>query len=219
MSQVMIDPNVRIVYNKVVQQLPVRYQKGLDNSIKEKDDIPNGVFIYTANKTYTLNKRDLIPVKGNVEVMFIDSSTHKVIKEEIKDEGLNIPVPGIAVLNGDTLIIAAPPIGPGSIHKIIRGKLLGTYHEYRQGDKVLRLDLSQNRTDNLTIPVKTSLFKLSSLNFKPGQVIYGQVEYITNPYYIDDPDFKSGYICRRMHCKYVFRTKIVDLAKPFPYQK
>lgn len=210
-AQVTFDPGAANVYNKVVQQLPAEYQEGIKSLTREANGM-GGVCIYTTNHTDSLNKQDLIP--EGAKVILTDPSTHQVINEEIKDEGLNIPVPCIVALKGDTLIITAPPLGPGSTHKLIRGKLSGTYQEYEIGNKIFRLSLSQSKTDYLNIPVKTSRFKISASTFKPGQIIYGEVAYITDSYYIDSEDFKSGYIHKRVHGSYVFKAIIMDLAKP-----
>jgi len=55
--------------------------------------------------------------------------------------------------------------------------------------------------------VKVLEFKLSTLSYKPGQVIYGEIEFITDPYYVDSSVFTTGYIKKSLHGKYVFKVK------------
>ncbi|MES2274693.1 MAG: hypothetical protein V4592_01640 [Bacteroidota bacterium] len=217
MGQIIVDPNVIKTYNIVVQQLSPEYQQGL----KQMANLPGNMgdfAIVTLYQTDTLNKQDLIPRnKYNVTVTDIKHSSGKKIKQSVipKDENINMPMPCTVALKGDTLILDLPPVfAPYILHKIIHGRLISTYQEYQKRDTIFRLNQSQPKTERLSIPAQTPVFKLSTLSFKAGQFLYGEIEYITDPYYIDDPNFKLKYINKRMHCKYVFKATIVDLNNP-----
>ena len=213
-AQVVVDPDVVNSYNKAVKKLPAEYKHFAENK-----GIGSGFTIFTVYDIDTLNKKDKIHYNGYVQIGDIDNdrttgktSYHKVSKTW--DEDINTPVPCIALLKGDILIVEPfTDLYPQIIHKIVKKKVISQYDEYRKRDTVLRLSLSQPKTTQISVSTKTTEFKLSTLNFKPGQIIYGEVDFITDPYYVDDSGFTSGYIRKRLHGKYVFKATITVAKK------
>ena len=78
------------------------------------------------------------------------------------------------------------------------------YKNYSKLHTIYRLKSSGRKTNLLTVPVKLLELKLSTLNFDSKKTIYGEIEYITDPYYVEDSNFKSGQMIKQVHGKYLF---------------
>ncbi len=109
-----------------------------------------------------------------------------------------------SLTHGDTLLVADLF---GGVFTIISNKHSGSY-QTGQLIKVLRPVpiLAPSETGLVTIVVKPKFFKLSSMDFTPGNVIYGETEYITEPFYVNDNNSASGRIKKQFHIKYIFKT-------------
>ncbi|MBE9666452.1 hypothetical protein [Mucilaginibacter boryungensis] len=206
-AQVIYTPVAKSHYDAAVKKIPIQYKAALNELYKQTGN-PNGVAIFTFYKTDTLNKEEKID-RGNVHI-YLSSPNDTSKKEDItsiKEENTYLPIPCMAIVNGDSLLIEVPPIfNPFVKHVIIKNRVISTYEEYQKRDKIFQLNLSSDKTEKLSIPVRTPVLKLNSSNRNRGQIIYGEVEYITQPYYVDDDNFKSKHICKSIHCKYVFRA-------------
>jgi hypothetical protein len=214
-AQVTYTPNVKTQYDAAVKKMAAEYQTGLSRLYKSTYQ-PKGIAIFTVYNVDTLNKNDKID-RGTVHIYISspDDTSKRQDITNIQEENTYLPVPCLAALSGDSLLIEAPAIfNPFVKHIIIKNKVISTYEEYQKRDKIFQLNLSSDKTESLSIPVKTPVLKLSARHFKPDQVIYGEVEYITQPYYVDDNNFKSNHIYKSMHCKYVFRAKLYDIKNP-----
>jgi len=214
-AQVTYTPDVKVQYDAAVKKMAVQYQTALPQLYKQTNQ-PNGIAIFTFYQTDTLNKNEKLD-RGDVRIYI--SSPNGTSKKDaityIKDENTYLPVPCIAAIRGDSLLIEVPPIfNPFVKHAIVKNKITSTYEEYQKNDTIFQLGASSVKTVRLSIPVKTPTFKLSTQRFNAGQIMYGEIEYITLPYYVDDSNFKSAHIYKSLHCKYVFRAIIYDAKKP-----
>jgi hypothetical protein len=216
-AQIVIDPLVEKTYNRAVKQLAMEDRQVLGKLTKAYKPLA-GIMIFTNYNIDTLNKYEAINTNNKIDITDISLPSGKRIHTEgkgLKMSNINIPFPCAVVLKGDTLTIEGPPIfSPFITHKIANDKVISSYQEYQKRDTIFRLNLSGQKTEKINIPVNTPIFKLNTKKFKAGQVVYGEIEYLTDPYYVDDPAFKYKYIYKRLHCKYVFRAIIADFYKP-----
>lgn len=210
-AQVIIDKNIAKAYDIAVKKMKPEYQSAMSSLT----DPQIGFAIYMLYRTDTLNKKDA-PDYSNIKISVIDEKTGKItpINTATEDDTYT-PIPCAAALNGDTLLIVLPPVfTPFLEHKITGKHVISSYKEGRKNEDIYRLRLTDVKVHQLSIPVKTSSFKLSTSNFKAGQIIYGEVSFETEPYYTDDSAFKQGYIYKKLSGRYVFKTLIDDPRHP-----
>ena len=209
-AQIAIDPNIVIHYNKAAKNSSPEFRKIF--LIKDFGARQPNFALYSVNAIDTLNKKDKIPpTQSVVTVRDVDIVTNKVIEPSAaipseQPEPLNLIK---ASIKGDTLILRLGIIFPPyTVVKIVNKKVTGIYQEYAKYDYIFRLKLSSPKTNELNIPVTISSIKLNTLKFKPNQVIYGEIDLATAPYYVDDSNFTTGYINKRLRSKFVFKATI-----------
>jgi len=210
-AQVVADSGVIKTFNDVIRQLRPEYRQQLSDKINGKDLI-RGYVVFTILDVDTLNKKDKIANDNKIKIVSLDSNNilgkstkHQIFKNN-KNEDIYIPKPYIVGLMDTVLELEYGSFSPNAIFKIINGKAIGTYSEYNKQGAIMRLSLSQTKRNYLVIPVKDPKIKLNTLNLQPGNVVYGEVEFTTDAYYVDDYNFTSKYIKKRMHCKFVFKA-------------
>lgn len=210
-AQVITDAHVIKVYNAAVKKMKPEYQKG----IKQLPGQQMSFAIYTIYHQDTLNKKQAWDY-SNIHISAVADKTGKNTPvTEAKKDDIDMPVPCAALLNGDTLTIAiSPAFNPYLKHQIVGRQIVSTYEENQDGDPIYRLKLSDSKKQHLSVPVKTTSFKLSTSHYQSGQVIYGEVSFATEPYYADDSSFKSGYLYTRLRGAYVFKAVIIDVHNP-----
>lgn len=216
-AQVVVDTSLQQTYKKMVQRLTLGDQKRLRDLAGHPAGW-GGFAVLSMYHTDTLNKKDLLP-RSKITITDIQSPSGDKLDiiplSNPENEGSKGPVPVFAGIKGDTLIIMLPPVlAPNIVHKIVNGNIISTYEERRRRDTIFRLNTSLPKSNLLSIPAKTPVFKLSTSSYKAGEFLYGEIEYETDAYCIDDTDFKLGYINKRIRCRYVFRTGIVNLNRP-----
>ncbi|MES2375220.1 MAG: hypothetical protein V4553_01510 [Bacteroidota bacterium] len=208
-AQIVIDPTIMTRYNGAVKKLPSEYKQIL--LVKDFGGRPPNFACYSINTVDTLNKKDKKTTQSVVTIRDVDIVTGKV-SDQVSTIPNNPPEPLNLIkasLKGDTLILSLGAIGPPyTIVKIINKKVTGYYQEYAKRDSIFRLKLSDQKTDELNIPLRISSIKLNGLKFEPNQVIYGEISLATTPYYVDDSDFTTGYINKRLRYKFVFKATI-----------
>lgn len=206
-SQVTVAPTIATHYSNAIKKLPANIQKMVLS--KRGDNFLGYLALLPLYKIDTLNKKDKIVYTG-FTVQDIDSLTGKVIPDTAHTDENEVNIlPCIARLKKDTLIlIIGGPMYPRILTKLIKGKVTGSYEEYMKRDTIYRLNLSQQKTSSLSVPSTVSGFKLSTLEFKTGQTIYGEMNFNTVPYYTDNGYFKTGYIKTRLLFKVVFKALI-----------
>jgi len=214
LAQIVVDPGIPKRYNSALKKLPKEYQQMLSKVDFKQTNTMNGIAIFYLNRTDTVNKKDA-PIEKISRFLEADTNrktgkiTHRYVYDTKKDHSKDIePNWCTVVLRKDTLIIDAGFMFPDVIHKIIKGKVQSTYDIYQKGDKFYKLTLTQPGNDALSVPTATPTFKLSTVKFEPGKILYGEISFATNDYYIDNPEFKSKYIHTRQLGKYVFKALI-----------
>ena len=214
-AQIVVDKNISKAFYVATKHLSAD-NKQLLNS-KETAKMFSGFQIFTQYHSDTLNKKELIKRPGTIAIKFIDPTTGKESPPEMSAGEKNTynAIPYITALINDTLLLEAPGFPPNLAFKISKSRLQGTYCEYSKWDTVFRLNPLRAKTNSLIIPVYTKFFKISTSHFKAGQTIYGGVEFTTEPYYVDDTNFNSGYLKTRLRGRFVFKAKIIS---PGAYQ-
>jgi hypothetical protein len=225
-AQIILDNHIDNAYHKVVDRFSYGYRQMLTEQTANSK-LP-GNYIYIISEIDTLNKNDFIDTgkhtklisETNSEMVKIaDSNGTDVLvkRSELPAESRNYTTGFFeAILRGDTLLLETPTVFfIAIIHKVIHGNVISTYKESSANGKKYKLTLSQPKSDSLSVPIKTPEFKLSTLNFKAGEYIYGEVESLTDPYYEYDAGFSTKFIYKRLHCKYVFMAPIIDYKDSF----
>jgi hypothetical protein len=137
-----------------------------------------------------------------------------VVFVKTENSYINIPNLSGAILDHDTLILQTPMVFyPHITHKITNRSIESTFSESLDKDTASNVTQEQAKTKRTVSLVHISEFKLNTLNFKPKEIIYGEVEFTTDPYDLDDPHFISKKIRKRLHCRYVFKVRVVSDKK------
>jgi len=209
-SQISIDTGVIGHYNHAINNLKPEYctkeMKQNKLEIEKRGDV--GFCIFTSFKSDTLNKNEAL--KDNhfayPRLMLIDG-TKDLTYANFMSMGYN---------DNDTLKInlpiLLPSIFPNIYQKVINGKV-NARMEYIGADTSVMLNLKQKPSDYLYIPSTALKYTLSTSDYTIGNAVYGEAEIVTDPYYVNNGGFKTGYIYQRIHCKYVFKFPIIK--KPF----
>lgn len=205
-AQVKVDKSVVTRYKTVFKKMDSLYQQNVTQLENDKPFI--GISIFTINQIDTLNKQDIINYGNDIIIEDVIPNPNKIKENEI-DENIYTPVFSSAELIKDTLYLSiGGPLSPNIKHKIHLRQVTSQYDESYKYDSVLRLDLMDTKVPNLSIPIKTKKFLISTLSYNAGQIIYGQVEFETGPYYYDTIGFKNNYIKKRLRCVYFFKVRI-----------
>jgi hypothetical protein len=205
-AQVTIDKTVETRYKKTLKKMKLLYQQNIAQLEKKEPFI--GISVFTFYQVDTLNKKDFIKNENDVTVEDINP-THNKKRLSAIDENIYIPVFSVAELINDTLHLAVGiPFQPTIKHTVYLGKVTSAYEEYYKYDSVLRLDLKDTKVSKLSIPIETKKFLINTSSYKAGQLIYGQVEFETAPYYYDTFGFKNNYIKKRLRCIYLFKVRV-----------
>ncbi len=217
-AQVIVESNVSESYYKAFKKLSLEHQNIIiNNPVKHNLVNVGGYAIFTAYTIDTLNKKDKTD-HTNIHILSIDTNLVNG-KETLHADNFNekityMPIPYDVKLKGRTLILKPDgPFPPYLIHTISGKNIVTTYEEYYKRDTVLRMSLENSKTQQLSIPVKTIYFKINTSAYLPGNIVFGEVEFITKPYYLDDVGFKKGFIKKQLHCKYVFKAVIKKTYK------
>jgi hypothetical protein len=205
-SQVKVDKSVEARYEIAFKKMKKPYQQRITQLEIKEPFI--GISVFTVYQVDTLNREDIINDENDVIVEDINPSPDKIRESDI-NENTYIPVFSRAELTDDTLhFTVGGPFPPTIIHKVYAGKVISSYNEYYKDDSVLRLNLKDSKVSQLSIPITTKKFMISTSSYKVGQVIYGQVEFETDPYYYDTLGTKNNYIRKRLKCIYFFKVRI-----------
>jgi len=205
-AQVKVDKTVATRYEMEFKKMKLIYQQKI-LPFQEKEPFI-GISVFTSYKVDTLNKKEIIDFGNDVIVEDINPSLNKISEEET-DENVYSPVFSRAKLINDTLYLdVGGPFPPIIHHKVYLGNVISNYEEYYKYDSVLRLNLKDTKASKLFIPIKTKKFLISASTYKAEQVIYGQVEFETVPYYYDTYGFKNNYIKKRLRGVYLFKVRV-----------
>ncbi|MEO6405438.1 MAG: hypothetical protein ABIY51_04620 [Ferruginibacter sp.] len=194
-SQVTIDMNVIKKFNAVYTKL----DHGVKNMLDHETSLADGIRIFTEYKIDTLNKNELIRYGGTI--LLKDANGNNLI--ENNEDMTNQPLPFTGTFYNDSLVLH--DIWSTDRYTLFKGKQTSNYEVYQKGDSIYRLHLTDQKVSDLFIPINASKFVLSSSTFAEGKIMYGEIVFVTQPFYAEDPSFKNNYIKTRLRCAFVFR--------------
>lgn len=205
-AQVKVDNTIEKKYKMAFKKMKSSYQHKVTKL--EKKEPFTGISIFTTYQVDTLNKQDIINYGIDVTIENINPSHSKRAEKEI-NENIFIPIfSGAKLVNDNLQLAVGGPFPPIINHIVYLREVTSYYEEYYKYDSVLRLDLKHAKVSKLSVPIKTKKFLMSTTTYKSGQIIYGQVEFETVPYYHDSFGFKNNYIKKRLRCVYLFKVRV-----------
>lgn len=115
--------------------------------------------------------------------------------------------------NGTELKISIGTLGNQFIeHKVHNQKISTEFSEDYKDDDLVKLKKEDQPSNELLIPLAIAEIELSkTANFKVGELIYGKVRLVTQPYYLQTLGYKFDYIKREY--EYYFKCKIRGTRK------
>lgn len=196
-AQVTFDKTVEQQYQNAYNKLPKWLQEKAVEAYKDTS-FHGGIVVLTEYKIDTLNKDELT-----------NSYNHKDDKENCYD----LSFCG-GQINSDTLIIGVGTqfFSQSIQHKFFKNIVTTIFNEYRDNDTPFRTELTNGKTNDLTIPVETTRFILNVDKFTRDETIFGYAEITTKAFYEDADIFKNGYIKKRLHYKYFFKFSLSNIS-------
>ena len=210
-QRIVVDPNISTRYENIFKKFPISFKKFLqENPDTSSRQQGFALLRVVDNTTDTLNKKEKIHYDGSVKIIDVPLSNNiEALNRKVNEEPKYIPIIISSILKKDGLVFSPfMSFNTNVSHKILKNLVYTRYEEYYKRDTILRSNPSSPKTNSLNVATKTILFKLNTLHFKPGDIIYGEVEFETAPYYIDNTEFTSGYIKLKQHFKYIFKSTI-----------
>ncbi len=211
-TQVIYDKCVSKQYENLFKKLPKEDQRKM---VKwEKDTLnQSGFVIITEGKTDTLNKRESKPAFSEITLIDIDPKTNKPItvktRKAANDNDYSYSFCNQSFRNDTLVIQIGGPFWQQTITHLIFKNSLKTFHnEYLKRDVILKADINDSLTNNLTIPVKTIKFTLSDNVFKVRKIIFGSAEIITSPYFKKDLGEENYFYNLQTKMKYYFKFRV-----------
>jgi len=195
-AQVIVDRATIKAYENAVNKLSVEYKKGHSPRIIDRR---SDIVIFDSFVIDTLNKKDIVD-KPTVNVDDMGINQDALVN---KGEIYPFSTPCSVALTGDSLDIIIDRNNSVFYHEVVK-KQIELY--YSEGEKY--------STTMFSPTVKILKFKLSTIDFKIGTVVYGEAEFITGPFLNGDDNFKGNNIKKQLHCHYFFKVTIGDDIRP-----
>jgi len=209
-GQFQIDPKVRLEFDSLFNQQPKdiqekRYIKGFDD----------GFALLLSFKEDTLNINDFTPLvlDSSIKIVSIDEFGNELPDPPRDTTKYNQWLSSQAIFQKDTLSISTffgLFSGLGFSVIIVGDKTIGDFFEYVRRDRIYRYKLTDAKSSEIKVKAQTQNLVLSSIPKKLGDVFYGKATLVTESFYRDDDEFKSGYIHKRYFISYLFTCKLTD---------
>lgn len=97
--------------------------------------------------------------------------------------------------------------------KLIGNKTFGNFMEYTDKRNIYRKELADPKSSEVHVNTKIKSVRLSNMPKNPGDVFYGKIILETSPFYLDDTNFKTGFIHKRYFISYLFTCKLNEKQK------
>lgn len=222
-AQLTIDTTVIQKYNEAYLKIKKEYRNNVDSlsSNKEFNQYVKGLVFFTEYKTDTLNIEEYERTefdKIKIEDISIDSAGIMVPAKiestrNLSEEERTIYKPMlfcVGTIYKDTLMTWVG-LWSGFTNKIIGRKVFSFYQtDYDKYDSVYSFTLEGRKFQRLTVNATIERLTLNTSNYKIGDIIYGEAELQTDPFYYFKPYFfKNGYIKQRFRIKYFFKLELV----------
>jgi hypothetical protein len=217
-AQVIIDPTIANGYEIAFNKLPKEMRNNMQAMVNRDGNIASFA-ICTIADIDTLNMQDKFDL-NNIKITRVDSKGKEIKTKRSKNVHDFPPAMVIcrAQLNGDTLkIFSGAVFGPEITHVIIGKSVNTTYKATVEEGSYLKLNLSEPGVVMLKIPTKTLSCKLNTIAFKAGEYVYGEIGFITDPYYtnVNGYSSKTGYLQLREHIRYIFKAMVINKSSPY----
>ncbi len=206
-AQITVDLNVQQQYDSAYKKLPAGIRENIEQtqnqmlkssnelSADSKIKIPFSslnIAVVTLHNIDTLNKDQI-----KSDAYFYEAEKYPIMFCE-------------GVMLSDTFgIVLYPGVAQNSniniAHLIVRDTVKTEYDEWIKYDTSFRTNLQQEKTNSLVLSFVTLKFVLSDTNLIVGRTIYGYADILSEPYYQDNENFKTGYITKRLHFRYYFK--------------
>ncbi|HMU46882.1 MAG TPA: hypothetical protein PKC72_10965 [Chitinophagaceae bacterium] len=209
-GQFQIDPKVRQEFDSLFNQQPKDIQK--KRYIKGFDD---GFALLLTFKEDTLNIKDFthIVLDSSIKIVAINEDGNELPDTPRDTTKYNQWLSCQAIFQKDTLGIGSffgLFSGLGFSVKIIGDKTIGDFFEYVRRDSIYRHKLTDTKSSEIQVKARTENVVLSSMPKKLGDIFYGKATLVTESFYRDDDEFKSGYIHKRYFISYLFTCALTD---------
>ena len=210
-SQYSIDSKVKFEFDSLFNIQPKKVQQ-----IRNMEAFENGFALLLKMEEDTLNRHDFLPIINDIKILSVDEDWN-VIPDEPKDTlKYNQFLFVNAAFINDTLDIASF-IGPFSGYviyvKLIGDKTFGNFMEYEDKLHIYQKELSDPKSSEVRVKARVKSVQLSEIPKNPGDIFYGKVALTTAPFYLDDNNFKNGYIHKQYSIVYLFTCKLADAHK------
>ena len=97
-------------------------------------------------------------------------------------------------------------------HKVHNRKISTEFREDYKDDDLVKLKNDDRPTNKLVVPLEVAEVKLSkTAHFKAGELIYGKVKMVTQPYYLKEVG--TEFDCIKREYEYYFKCKIREAQK------
>lgn len=212
-GQYQIDPNIKHEFDSLFRKQPKdikkkRYIKGVND----------GFALLVEIREDTLNSKEFTPYEADVSITIvaIDKDGNELPATPEVTTKYNQWLFCQASFQNDTLIIGSyfgMFSGVGFVVKITGDQTIGDYFEYVRRDSIYRKNNTGIKSSEIQVNARTENVILSRLPKKTGDIFYGKVILVTEPFYRDNDAFKNGYIHKRYTITYLFTCKLTDAKK------
>lgn len=209
-GQYRIDPKVQYEFDNLFRKQPKDIQK--KRYIKGFDD---GFALLLEFMEDTLNGKEFTPhvIDTSIKIVAIDEDGKELPDPPKNTTKYNQWLSSQATFLKDTLGIGSffgMFSGFGFSVKIINDKTIGDFFEYVRRDSIYRQRLTDPKSSEIQVKARTASVVLSSIPKKLDDIFYGKATLVTEPFYLDDDEFKNGYIHKRYIITYLFTCKLND---------
>ena len=185
-SQVILDTSLSLKYQLAFDKLPSQVKIITAETEKQQNSFKGFPVIMMQYKLDTLNRNDIKEQQQSSIVIYDTYDPGNNARPGIPDSAGSVPFfVCLAELESGVLELGLNFIFSeiSICHKISKGQVVSTFRESYKTERILKIQLNDELTNNLTVPV-TVKFSLSDTLFTMGKIIYGSAEIITAPYYI-----------------------------------
>lgn len=166
-------------------------------------------------KEDTLNIQDFNPIvlDSSIKIVAIDDDGNE-LPDPPKDTAIyNQWLSSQATFQKDSLSIGSffgLFSGLSFSVKIVGDKTIGDYFEYVPRDSIYRYKLTDTKSSEIQVKARTQNVVLSNMPKKLGDIFYRKATLVTEPFYYNNDEFKSGYIQKKYIITYFFTCKLTD---------
>lgn len=161
----------------------------------------------------TLNRHTLV-YEDYSDIQIVDERIDSTLirqQQEVNACRCDFMFSGQMVSQDTFRIVVGDLMGPSDImHHIINGRVFADYHFYNEDMNNVKVHEDDPWGDEIKVPVRIQKFELSSLDFFPGNLIYGYCEMEVDLYFERETELYDNVLHLRRKMKYYFKFKVSD---------